>query len=40
MGGLDAEYDSFFTAVAIRAESMGLSDFYAHLLPFEMRLEQ
>lgn len=39
MGGLDAEYDSLFTAVATRAESIGLSDFYAHLLSFEMRLD-
>ncbi|KAJ0962599.1 hypothetical protein J5N97_027721 [Dioscorea zingiberensis] len=39
LAGLDSEFDPLVTSVTTRTDAMSLSDIYAHLLSFEMRLE-
>lgn len=38
--GLGEEYDSLVTSVTTHIDVVSLSDLYAHLLAFELRLEQ
>lgn len=40
LAGLDQEYDALVTSITTRSDDMSLNDVYAHLLSFELRLEQ
>ncbi|KAJ0959795.1 hypothetical protein J5N97_000505 [Dioscorea zingiberensis] len=39
LAGLGPEFDSLVTSVTTRVDPMSLSDLYAHMLSFELRLE-
>lgn len=39
LAGLDGDYDPLVTSITTRSDVMSVSDVYAHLLSFELRLE-